>query len=211
MCKLLWQVVVQNEIINYIQCLNPSMIEKPKIEEILDVIVKKEQISDYLLVVYGPLNQDVLVSTIRLAESKLRLQQFPQGLISKTKAICAEILQNINKHQFKHDTYQPYLVIGSKDHTLFIYAGNIISEKSKAIITEKLENYLSIKEENFKSFYTNAFKNAVLTEDGNAGLGLLEMFYRSNRNFKYNINKLSENLFSFNLNIELSQQLVPQS
>jgi uncharacterized protein YejL (UPF0352 family) len=187
------------------------MIEQPKIEEILDVIVKKENISDYLLVVYGPLNQDVLVSTIRLAESKLRLQQFPQGLISRTKAICAEILQNINKHQFKHDTYQPYLIIGSKDHTLFIYAGNIISEKSKTIITEKLENYLSVKEENFKSFYTNAFKNSVLTEDGNAGLGLLEMFYRSNRNFKYNINKLSENLFSFNLNIELSQQLVPQS
>ncbi len=50
------------------------MIEKPKIEEILDVIVNKENISDYLLVVYGPLNQDVLVSTIRLAESKLRLQ-----------------------------------------------------------------------------------------------------------------------------------------
>jgi len=187
------------------------MIQKPIIEDILEVIVSNERISDYLLVVYGPLNQDVLVSTIRLAESKLKLQQFPQTLISKTKAICAEILQNINKHQHKHETYQPYLVLGSKDHTLFIYAGNIISEKSKNIITEKLENYLSVKEENFRSFYTNAFKNAVMTDEGNAGLGLLEMFYRSNRNLKYNINKITDNLFSYNLNIELSQQLVPQS
>ena len=47
--------------------------------------------------------------------------------------------------------------------------------------------------------------------DGNAGLGLLEMFYRSNRNLKYNINKLSENIFAYNINIELSQQLVPQN
>ncbi len=181
------------------------MIEKPIIRDILNLISDKEDVKDYLLLVYGPVNQDVLVSTIRLAEAKLRLQQYPSALISKTKAICAEILQNINKHQQKHDTYQPYIVVGTKDGTLFIYAGNMISEKSKTIITEKLSNFFSVKEENFRSFYSNAFKNAVLTEDGNAGLGLLEIYHRSNRNLKYTINKIEENLFSYNINVELHQ------
>lgn len=182
-----------------------------EIGQILDQIRSKENISDYLLVVYGPVNQDVVVSTIRLAETKLKLQSFPSTLVSRTKAICAEIMQNITKHQTKHENHQPYLIVGSREHTLFIYAGNVISEKAKSNITEKLENYLNVKEEHFKKFYMEAFKNSVLSEEGNAGLGLLEMFYRSNRNLKYNFQRITDNLFSYNLNIELHHNLLPQS
>ncbi|HQQ95365.1 MAG TPA: DUF6272 family protein [Bacteroidia bacterium] len=179
------------------------MIEKPKIKDILDVIGRSEHFTDYLLLIYGPVNQDVIISTIRLAETKLRLQQFPSTLISRTKTICAEILQNVNKHQIKHELYQPYLVIGSQNHNLYIYSGNIISENSKLNIESKLENYFTVKEEDFKEFYIDSFKNSVLTSEGNAGLGLLDIFYRSNRNLKYNIVKVAENLFSFNINVEL--------
>lgn len=181
-----------------------------EIGEILDQIRTKENIKDYLLVVYGPVNQDVVISTIRLAETKLKLQSFPSTLISRTKAICAEIMQNITKHQIKHEAHQPYLVVGSREHTLFIYAGNVISEKAKSNITEKLENYVNVKEENFKKFYIDSFKNSVLTEEGNAGLGLLEMFYRSNRNLTYNFQRITDNLFSYNINIELHHNLLPQ-
>ncbi len=187
------------------------MIEKPKIKDILDLIGSKENIKEYLLVVYGQLNQEVIISTIKLAETKLRLQNFPPTIISKTKTICAEILQNISKHQLKHDTYQPYLVIGSVGKTLTIYAGNIISEQSKDKITSKLNDYQNVKAEVFKEFYIEAFKNSILTEEGNAGLGLLDIFYRSNRSLKYNVNSIADGLFSFNLNVELNQNLLINS
>lgn len=196
--NLMWLIVSQ-------------MIEKPKIKDILDYIGSKENIKDYLLVIYGQLNQEVIISTIKLAETKLRLQNFPPTIISKTKTICAEILQNITKHQLKHDTYQPYLVIGSVDKTLCIYSGNIISEQSKNKITTKLTNYQNVKADEFKEFYIESFKNSILTEEGNAGLGLLDIFYRSNRNLKYNVNSISEGLFSFNLNIELNQNMLINS
>ena len=169
----------------------------------LDIISKKENLSNYLLIIYGPVNQDVIISTIRLAETKLKLQQFPPTLISKAKTICAEILQNITKHQIKHEAHQPYLIIGSQDNDLCIYSGNIISENSRNNITAKLENYSNVKDKDFKNFYVDAFKNSTLTEEGNAGLGLLDVLYRSNRNVKYKIEKVAESLYSFNISIEL--------
>lgn len=184
------------------------MIEKPKIKDILEIIGGQDTIKDYLLVIYGQMNQDVIISTIKLAETKLRLQEFSPTLISKTKTICAEILQNITKHQIKHDIYQPYLVIGSHGKTLSIYAGNIVSEKSKNTITSRLTSFESVKDNDFKQFYIESFKNSVLSEEGNAGLGLLDIFYRSNRTLKYNINRIADGIFSFNLNIELQHNSI---
>ena len=51
------------------------MIEDPKIKALLNDISHRAKIKDYLLVIYGEFNQDILVSAVKLIEKKLVLEK----------------------------------------------------------------------------------------------------------------------------------------
>jgi hypothetical protein len=150
----------------------------------------------------------MVITTVTLIEAKLKLEKFSSEIITKTKVICTEILQNITKHQKKHDTTLPYFVVGSNGGVLNIMAGNVITEKSKNYLVDKLEEYKKINSDSFKGYYLNALKNSVLTEEGNAGLGLLEITYRSNQNVNYYIQNVAEGFFSFNIDVIVNKPII---
>ena len=81
------------------------MIQNLNMLELLKNLDKEEEIKNYLFVYYGKLNLDIIVSTIKMIESKMLMENFDKSIISKTKMICIEILQNIVKHQEKHEEY----------------------------------------------------------------------------------------------------------
>jgi hypothetical protein len=184
------------------------MIENAKIVSLLKDISEKENIKDYLLVIYGQFNQEIVVSAIKLIEKKLILEQFPRSVITKTKMICTEMLQNITKHQKSHETILPYFIVGTSDKTLNILSGNIITKESCNVIEAKLLEYGSVDRLDFRDYYIEAFKNAVLSNEGNAGLGLLEIFYRANQNVKYKMQNVTNELISFNLDVIVNKQLI---
>jgi hypothetical protein len=184
------------------------MIHNSELANLLKNIDGKETIKNNFMVLYGQFNQDVVIATVRVIETKLILEKFSSEVITKTKVICTEILQNITKHQKMHDTTLPYFIIGCNDGVLNIMAGNVITEKSKNYLVKKLEEYKQIKADSFKDYYLNAFKNSVLTEEGNAGLGLLEITYRSNQNVKYNVQDIAEGFFSFNLDVIVNKPII---
>jgi hypothetical protein len=184
------------------------MIQNTELTHLLKNINDKETIKNYFMVLYGQFNQDMVIATVKVIETKLILEKFQADVITKTKVICTEILQNITKHQKMHDTTLPYFIIGSNDGVLNIMAGNVITEKSKNYLVKKLEEYKKIKADSFKEYYLNAFKNSVLTEEGNAGLGLLEITYRSNQNVKYNVQNIAEGFFSFNLDVIVNKPII---
>lgn len=182
------------------------MIEDPKIKALLNDIGNRDKIKDYLLVIYGQFNQDIIVSAVKLIEKKLILEKFPANVITKTKIICTEMLQNITKHKQENTDVLPYFVVGTNDKTLNILSGNIITEASKTIIETKLNEYIKINKNSFRSYYVEAFKNSVLSSKGNAGLGLLEIVYRSNQNVKFKMQDAAKGYFSFDLDVIVNAQ-----
>ncbi len=184
------------------------MIENPKIVSLLKEISERENIKDYLLVIYGQFNQEIVVSAIKLIEKKLILEQFPRSVVTKTKMICTEVLQNITKHQKSHETILPYFIVGTKDKTLNILSGNIINRESCNLIETKLVEYASVNKNDFRGYYINAFKNSVLSNEGNAGLGLLEIFYRANQNVQYKMQDITNELISFSLDVVVNKKLL---
>ena len=181
------------------------MIENLKIKSLLKQITEKEHIKDYLLVMYGHFDQVMIISTIKLVERKLQLEKFPANIITKTKIICVEMLQNITKHRNTNDSDLPYFIIGTNDKTLNILSGNIVTKESKQNIENKLNEFVKVDKNTFKEYYMQAFKNSALTEQGNAGLGLLEIVYRSNQNVKFNMQSITEDYYSFNLDVLINK------
>lgn len=177
------------------------------INSILNNITQQEIVGKHLLVLYGQINQEVIISAVKLTERKLILEKVPQQIITKAKIVCTEMLQNILKHQIIHDTLLPNFIVRLTNDGLMIMSYNVISENSKEFISHKLDSYSLIKKENFREFYIEKFRDSTISTTGNAGLGLLDIAYRSKQNIKYKMEKITENLFSFHLEVIISQPL----
>ena len=184
------------------------MIEHSNINDLLENVTTKEDVGRQLLMLYGQINQEVIVSTIKLAEKKLVLENVPISLVTKAKIVCTEMLQNILQHQTKHDTFLPNFIIRLTQDGLSIATTNIITEEDKSHITKQLDVFSKISKEEFRNFYVEAFRDASMTDSGNAGLGLLDIVYRSKQCVKYKMEKIAAGLFSFNLDVTISQPAI---
>lgn len=177
------------------------MIQNEVMLNILKKIGDEENIKDYLLVFYGKLNQDLTVSAIGLIETKLKLEGFDKTTITKTKIISTEIIQNIIKHQKNHDEIFPYFIIGAKDKSLNIFSGNIVTSNDKVLIADRLNTFIKIEKSKMREYYRTALENSTITEEGNAGIGLMDIVFRSDQKLTFKMESLTNNLFSFNLNV----------
>ena len=177
------------------------MIQNIAMLNLLKKLDQQQQIRDYLFALYGRLDQEMVISAIQLIERKMRLEQFSKASITRTKIICIEILQNIVKHQEQHDKIFPYFVIGTNEKALQIMAGNVITLLDREIISEKLNRYIHLDESCLREEYKNAIREAKLSPEGNAGIGLFDIVYRSNKNLSYQFDTISSDLYSFNLNV----------
>ncbi|MFN5417841.1 MAG: DUF6272 family protein [Flavobacteriia bacterium] len=177
------------------------MIQNLNMLELLKNLDKEEEIENYLFVYYGKLNLDIIVSTIKMIESKMLMENFDKSIISKTKMICIEILQNIVKHQEKHESIFPYFILGTNDKSLKILTGNVVSKNDRDIIIEKLNHLINLDQNLIEKDYKLALKKNEISKEGNAGLGLIDIVYRSNRNVSYKMDMLASDLFAYNLNV----------
>mgnify|MGYP005989190237 CR=1 FL=1 len=180
------------------------MIQNTRFLDSLKSLDKQEGIKDYLFVLYGKLDQEMTITAVQLIEKKMKLESFGKSLITRTKMISIEILQNIVKHQENHDEIFPYFALGTDSESLTIMSGNVVTRGDKEIITNKLKQFIDLDESTIREKYKNAIKNSKLTSEGNAGIGLFDIVYRSNKNLTFTMDNLSDNLFSFNLNVSIN-------
>lgn len=180
------------------------MIQNVAMLNLLKCLEDHKQMKDYLFVLYGKLDQEMTISTIQLIEKKMKMENFSKALITRTKMVCIEILQNIVKHQEKHNEIFPYFIIGTNDKSLTILSGNVITQNDKEIISSKLTEFIELDETIIREQYKNAITDSELSPEGNAGIGLFDIVYRSNKNLTYRFDNLSNNLFSFNLNVSIN-------
>ncbi len=172
----------------------------------ISLATTQPHVGKQLLVLYGELNQQIIVSAIRLTEQKLMLENIHTNVITKTKIVCPEMLPNILKHQKKVDAHLPNFIVRLTNDNISIVARNVISKECKTYICTQLDAYA--KEENFRAVYLKAFESAAITNEGNAGLGLIDIVYRAKQNFTYTMEQLSPDAFSFNLDVTIPQSII---
>ncbi|TNE54245.1 MAG: hypothetical protein EP338_08765 [Bacteroidetes bacterium] len=180
------------------------MIQNEQLKKMLNELSCHECVSDFLFVLYGKLDQDITISAIQLIERKMKLEGFSKGMITRTKMISIEILQNIVKHQEKHDRILPYFILGTREHQPTIFSGNVVNEGDREQIITKLNQFIALEKGEIRDKYIDAIENADLSEEGNAGIGLYDIVFRSNKNIKYNIDSLNDNLYTFDLNVSVN-------
>ena len=108
-------------------------------QQILEQLSRTENLREYLVLVYGRISQEMIISAISLTENKLKLENFHQAAITRTKIISAELLQNMLKHQIFNEKCLPYFILGFTDKSLRIITGNLLLKTTCDTLTHRIE------------------------------------------------------------------------
>ncbi len=179
------------------------MMQNSQLANLLKQIAEKEEVTDFMIVLHGNFNQNVVTSSVKLIEDKCKEMAYSSSLITRLKMISVEILQNITKHQHLSSEVLPYFIIGSNTQGVTIYSGNIVTNVAKDVIHDRLNIYSNIDADQLKSFYRDSLKNTFVSEEGNAGIGLLDIVYRSNQQVDFNFHEFKDDLYYFGLNVTI--------
>ena len=180
------------------------MIKNKRFADLLLQLSEDEGLTDFLIVLHCNFDQAVVSSAIKLIEDKCKDLTYSSALITKLKMVSVEILQNLSKHKHPSEDILPYFIIGSNGIGVSIFSGNIITHSVKNIISERLDVYNNFDAVELKNFYRDSLRNTTVSEKGNAGIGLLDIVYRSNQQVKYNFQDYKDGLFYFSLNITIN-------
>lgn len=170
---------------------------------VANMLENKEAFSD-IIFLYGTMNQDIVNSALRIIENKLTWLKFSKTIISKTKLIGVELMENIYKHQSKNSTQSPYFQVVLNADGLSFYSGNSISPNNYQVLSEKLATYHTMTQEELKELYINKIGNDQITENGNMGLGLITIINRSNKKATHELLKISDEEYFFKLEVNIN-------
>ena len=182
----------------------PSNINS-QISELFHKINFNKNNTENLIVLCGIINQEIIISTVRLIETKLLQASYHKNYITKVKIVSTEILQNISKHQQVENHNTTYFIIDDQETQLCFYSGNIVNAKSKEFLIQKLTKYKELDATNLKALYVDTLEKTIITKEGNAGLGLITLASKSNGNFNFDLKKVNDNLYNFNLEVYLKK------
>jgi hypothetical protein len=84
-----------------------------------------------------------------------------------------------------------------------IDSGNYIEEAKREALESTLTEIRSMSDEDIGRLYKERLLDNVITEDGNCGLGLLEIAKNSGNNFRYAINQTPEKEWFYSIKIKI--------
>ncbi len=171
--------------------------------QISGLLTEEKSFTD-LFILLGSIDKTMIASSIQIIEGKLKALNFPKKLITKTKLIGVEVLDNILKHHSDNPSEQPYFEVVIHEKELKISAGNCISKKDYLFLSETLADYLKLSEKDIKEKYMLQMKTGGFDDQGNAGLGLLTIIKRSVGKYKYNLTKKTDEHYFFNSSIKIN-------
>lgn len=156
--------------------------------------ILKEYMQHYrkqLLLSYSGKGDDELIARmIELAENKLKILETNLNIRKRVIHVLIEILQNIYLHQveFSLVDYQSFVFYLFKNKTGYlIVSGNYIANKKTEKISKWIDHFSSLSSLEQKKLYRKQLTNGKFTQQGGAGLGLMDIIRRSEGNINYKI------------------------
>lgn len=154
-----------------------------------------------LLLITGQLDFKAMSHLIQLIESRLINLKLSAGIISRTKILSTEIIQNAFKHgQFLNNSFFA-IYIDAVNQELVLKSGNSVLKSKTPELHQKLNDISMCPKDKLQELYVKMLRESVNKTDGNAGLGLISMYYRSKGLVTYNFSEFSDELNYFTIQV----------
>ncbi len=121
-----------------------------------------------------------------------------------------ECLQNLYHHnaEFNNDAIEDrsvVVMIARNVEGYSIVTGNLIDDVKIDSFKAKLEEINSLDKEGLKQLYKTVLTEGKFSENGGAGLGLIDIGRKSGKPLEYGFIPFNENYSFFSLNVKINQ------
>ncbi len=132
------------------------------------------------------------------------------GIYKKLLTITVESLENIMKYTEKlgeqspiFNNYPPNFQLIKNSSFYFVKASNPIMNSDIKALKNYIDHINILNKKEIKDLYNTTIANGVFSEQGGAGLGMLEIIKASDNKIDYNFEDLNDEYSYFSINIEL--------
>ena len=164
-----------------------------------------EFIKDGVILQYnGHLTKETNAPIIEIIESNLIKHDGLDSNTAENLSVIIEVMQNTSKHgMIINHLREGIFNIHKIQDDLFISCGNYICTEKYNDFKSELEKIKLMSLEELKQERNKQMMEAALTDDGNAGLGILEIAIFTKNTFEYSFLKMPNNNYFYSIEIKL--------
>jgi hypothetical protein len=133
----------------------------------------------------------------------------PVGIYKRLLTIVVESLENIMKYTDKSgeqpvlNTNPPTFQLIRNSGCYLVKATNTIRNNDIPPLKKYIDHINGMDKKEIKSLYSTTIANGVFSEQGGAGLGMLEIIKASDNKIDYTFDELNKDYSCFTINVEL--------
>ncbi|MBN2891093.1 MAG: SiaB family protein kinase [Bacteroidales bacterium] len=167
---------------------------------------------NFSLLYHGMFRDEFTEKIISLSEGNIDQEQDTTTIRNRISFLIAESFQNIVRHGEIDDDKKRNVnefgifSIRSVGNIYYISSANIVDNQNIQDISTKLAQINELGKEDLKKLYLEILSNDRLTDKGGAGLGLIQMAYKSGNKLEFDFEKVDDKVSFFYLQIKLKSQ-----
>jgi len=165
------------------------------------------EIGEMMLSYRGSPSPGTIHLLMQLVEVKLDIKELNPLTRKRIIRVLVEILQNIFHHReeftmLNFNSFIFYLFKSDQDYV--IVSGNYVKKEKANLLMDKLKNYSTLSEDDLRDEYLSTLGNGIFSEDGGAGLGLMEIIRKSGGNMENQFIPVDDDHYFFLLEVKIA-------
>ncbi len=152
-----------------------------------------------MLVYDGILSKDIVASFLTRLKTDIERTDVPKMEKKRFFSIVVECIQNLSKHGNVSDINDSHflVLVEKENNSLKISTGNVVQNTKQKTIIDMINNVNEKDQAELQQLYKDGITHNVLSKDGEASLGLIDIARKSNQKLKYQFNKIDNNTSFF--------------
>ena len=154
---------------------------------------------------FGSFTQNKIDSTLKLVEGTLLESGEKRQSVKRFCNLLIEVLQNMSQHGARDRSGQmhSYVVIGRNSNSYRLLTGNLVLAEDITPLNRKMKELIEMDSDTLRKLYIETLCNEEFSTKGGAGLGLLTVAKRAEKNIKYELHNIDENFGYFQLEVSM--------
>ena len=162
---------------------------------------------ELLLAYRDYITEETIQQLLSLTELKLVESGEEKKLRKRVFNILVECLQNVVNHAARgkdsKSDVASILLLGRHEDDFFIVTGNRIENSSIHSLKEKINEINGWNHSDMRDIYSDKLGKSEYSAKGGAGLGLLDIYKKSGRKLKYQIDSINDEVSFLSLHISV--------
>ena len=160
----------------------------------------------------GFVSLDVIDDILHHLKTYLFHKPHDKLMRKRVYSLSVECLDNILKHsdinEKEHElliNYPSRFIVEKIAENFLIHTGNIVLNKNRDEIISRLNKLNDLNFEEINDLYKESLANAVISEKGGAGLGLIVMAKTTRQKIRYDFEKINDKFSYFAMQLNLKK------